>query len=323
MIRNLITFLFACQWLAFSASAAIAGTYTFPEATIIVDPTGAFTGFTVSYDVLASTQTATNGFFGPSSGGAGYSFIGDTSLKIYRGGTGLMVFGSGGTDRMAITQNGNLVVGTTTDNSTGNLIQVHRSGGNAGMDFTALGGDMGINARIAAGTDANPTNTINGAVARALLAQVTTNQAASWVTVGGFEISIAGNSTTVNTGANADIYFTPSSTVGRVKGVQLLASDSAFHVLVGDVKIDTAGKGLTVKYGTNCKLGTFTLASGAAVVPNTTITANSVIFLTLTSPSGTLGTMAYANTLTNGASFNVTAGALDNSTYKYFIVEAQ
>jgi hypothetical protein len=47
----------------------------------------------------------------------------------------------------------------------------------------------------------------------------------------------------------------------------------------GDIKVGTAGKGLFVKEGSNAKQGTATLVTGAATVSNTSVTANSRIFL--------------------------------------------
>lgn len=91
----------------------------------------------------------------------------------------------------------------------------------------------------------------------------------------------------------------------------------------GDVKVGTAGKGLFVKEGSNAKQGTATLVLGTSVVSNTSVTANSRIFLTTQS----LGTVTVPSALavsarTAATSFTILASDLtDTSVVAYEIFE--
>ena len=88
-----------------------------------------------------------------------------------------------------------------------------------------------------------------------------------------------------------------------------------------DVKLLVAGKGLYVKEGTDCTMGVDTLVAGTVTVNTTKVTANSRIFLTTQSPSGTLGAV-YVSARTAGTSFTITSlNVLDTSTVAWLIVE--
>jgi hypothetical protein len=80
------------------------------------------------------------------------------------------------------------------------------------------------------------------------------------------------------------------------------------------------GGTVSVTSGTNAKSGTFTLVAGVAVVPNTSVTANSVIQVTLKTVGGTrAGNPDIVPTA--GTGFTATGGSLDTSTYNYWIEE--
>ena len=63
-----------------------------------------------------------------------------------------------------------------------------------------------------------------------------------------------------------------------------------------------------------------TLASGSATVANTSVTANSVILVTLKTASGTRSGNPDI-VPTSGTGFVATGGASDNSTYNFVILE--
>lgn len=79
--------------------------------------------------------------------------------------------------------------------------------------------------------------------------------------------------------------------------------------------------GLFITAGTNKKAGTFTLISGTKVVSNNSITANSVVVMTLKTASGTVSQAPFVSAITAGTGFTVTGGGSDNSTYNYIIFE--
>lgn len=82
-----------------------------------------------------------------------------------------------------------------------------------------------------------------------------------------------------------------------------------------------AGRGFGVTEGSNAKMGTFNLASGVAWVPNTSVTANSRIFLTVQTRSGTSTGIGVTSTTVN-TGFNAFGAVTDNSTVAYVIFEA-
>lgn len=88
----------------------------------------------------------------------------------------------------------------------------------------------------------------------------------------------------------------------------------------GNVLISTIGKGLSIKTGTNAKVGTATLVGGTKTVANTSVTVNSHIFLSDSTPGGTLGQLSYSKSA--GVGFTITSSnVLDTSTIDWFIVE--
>lgn len=95
-----------------------------------------------------------------------------------------------------------------------------------------------------------------------------------------------------------------------------------FQVAVGSVDVQAAGQGIKVAEGSNAKQGTATLnGTTAVVVSNTSVTANSRIFLTIQSPGGTPAS-PYVSARTAGTSFSIkSTGASDTSTVAYFITE--
>lgn len=89
----------------------------------------------------------------------------------------------------------------------------------------------------------------------------------------------------------------------------------------GNVLVSTIGKGLQVKTGTNAKIGTAVLVGGTKTVANTSVTANSRIFLQDSANGGTPGILSYTKSAGVGFTIN-SANALDTSTIDWFIVES-
>lgn len=98
-------------------------------------------------------------------------------------------------------------------------------------------------------------------------------------------------------------------------------SNTGDHTLTsGQIIISTAGKGLTIKTGSNAKAGSSTLVAGTIVVTNTSVTANSIIYLTVTAAGGVQGILSY--TKINGTSFTInSSNVADVSTIGWMIVE--
>lgn len=89
----------------------------------------------------------------------------------------------------------------------------------------------------------------------------------------------------------------------------------------GNIAVTSVGSGFRVKEGSGAKMGIATLSGSTVVVSNTSVTANSRIFLTCQSPSGGIGSL-YISSRSAGVSFTVNStGLLDNSTFAYQIFE--
>lgn len=90
----------------------------------------------------------------------------------------------------------------------------------------------------------------------------------------------------------------------------------------GNVLVSTLGKGLQVKTGTNSKIGTVALVLGAATVLNSSITANSRIFLTSQTDGGTPGFLRVSTKTVNTSFVITSSNALDTSTVAWMIMES-
>lgn len=101
------------------------------------------------------------------------------------------------------------------------------------------------------------------------------------------------------------------------------ASTADVQATTGSFIVHRAGQGLQVKEGSNAKQGTATLTAGTAVVSNTSVTANSRIFLT----AQNLGTVTTPKALavtarTAGVNFTITsADNTDTSVVAWEIFE--
>lgn len=90
----------------------------------------------------------------------------------------------------------------------------------------------------------------------------------------------------------------------------------------GFLNINTAGQGIQVAEGSNAKQGlTGAMTAGSIVVSNTSVTANSRIFLTAQNTGGTPGALR-VSARTPGTSFTITSSSgTDTSTVAYEIFE--
>lgn len=93
-------------------------------------------------------------------------------------------------------------------------------------------------------------------------------------------------------------------------------------VVTGQLSITTAGSGLKIKEGTNAKMGQGTLVLGTLAIANTSITANSRIFLASRGGGGQLGQL-YVSATSVGVSFTVSSTVLtDTTAFNWLIIEA-
>ncbi len=113
------------------------------------------------------------------------------------------------------------------------------------------------------------------------------------------------------------------SYIENTTGALRLKCSTDVFVDSGHLKLQTVGKGLAVKEGANAKQGVVTLVAGTATVANTSVTANSRIFLTGQSLGGVaIPTARDVTARVVGTSFTITsASALDTSEVAWEIFE--
>jgi hypothetical protein len=162
-------------------------------------------------------------------------------------------------------------------------------------------------------TIAGSTDNTNSAASTSFVQSVVTSKASSTVPLINGTAS-AGTGTT----------FSRTDHVHPTDTTRAAAANPSFTGTVasaGQVSITTAGFGLTVKGGTNAKVGKVALVAGAATVANTSVTANSIIMLTVQNGTTTTGAVS-VGTITAGTSFTiVSTNTADTTTVGYFIVE--
>lgn len=117
--------------------------------------------------------------------------------------------------------------------------------------------------------------------------------------------------------------------INKLNGNVALKAPIATPVFTGDVAsstgnilISTIGKTLNIKTGANSKIGIQVLVAGTATVANTSITANSRIFIMSNADGGTPGWLR-VSAKTVGTSFVITSSsATDTSTVAWVIIES-
>lgn len=124
------------------------------------------------------------------------------------------------------------------------------------------------------------------------------------------------NLTLTAVGSGAKLFFDY-----QVGGASRFKADTDGNVTAaGNIIASAAGKGLQVKEGSNARMGTLTLVAGTVTVANTSVTANTRIFLSKITNGGTAGELTI--TRSAGVSFTVTSSSnTETSTFDYLLVE--
>lgn len=115
--------------------------------------------------------------------------------------------------------------------------------------------------------------------------------------------------------------FRDSTGAQNILGIEDASLGGDVRALVGNLTVDTAGKGLVVKEGSNARLGQATLVAGTIAVANTSVTANTRVFVTVTTTGGTQGHLSVAKNAGVGFTINSTSGS-ETSVVDWHLVEA-
>jgi hypothetical protein len=92
------------------------------------------------------------------------------------------------------------------------------------------------------------------------------------------------------------------------------------YVELEDLFISTAGKGLWLKEGSNARMGTATLVGGTIAVANTSVTANTRIFISRSTTGGTEGHLSTTQIASTSFTVNSTSFS-DTSTVNWLLIE--
>lgn len=132
--------------------------------------------------------------------------------------------------------------------------------------------------------------------------------------------------------ASGAIWVQPSSAAnyGTAFGLALLPVAGALGIgqapgtdkveITGNLALKAAGNGLKVKEGTNARMGTATLVAGTVTIANTSVTANTRIFLSRTTTGGTAGHLSSTRIANTSFTINSSSGT-DTSTVDWLLVE--
>lgn len=136
----------------------------------------------------------------------------------------------------------------------------------------------------------------------------TTSGSFATVTAGDFVTSTAATAVTWNggnvftgTGSNASVgfTFTPKGSAG------LTLTTGNITATNGNLVTGTAGNGLVLKSGANARIGQTTLVLGTKAVANTSVTANTRVFLTRSSINASTGLGVLEAVVNAGVGFTI------------------
>lgn len=175
---------------------------------------------------------------------------------------------------------------------------------------------VGSNGNVVVANSAT-TNGINWAPAVVASAPFTYTTATRALTIATATNSVPG----VLSAADHTTYSGYAATIALKANAASAALTGDATLTTGNFLISTIGKGVQVKTGSNSKIGQATLVGGTVTVTNSSVTANSRIFLTVSTAGGTQGLLK--TTKSAGVSFTIAStSVLETSVVDWMIVES-
>jgi len=108
--------------------------------------------------------------------------------------------------------------------------------------------------------------------------------------------------------------------VSAIDASFLHPSANLLQILTADLDIATAGRGLQIAEGANARMGTGTMAAGTVTIANTSVTANTRVFITMRTHGANSGFVSVA--VTAGVSFTVSSSnAADANSFNWLLIE--
>jgi hypothetical protein len=257
-------------------------------------------------------------------GTGNFSLEGDTTSTYAISGTGIntgtiTIGGGTGAQTLNIMSSTGVKTVNIANGAAANVVTIGTVTGAASLALKAGTGNFTLEGDVAT------TYTISGTGANTGTINISTGSGAQTTNIG---VNAAGVKTiNIGTGAVANVVSIGSST--GAASLNLIAGSGDVSVTSANLKIATTGKMLQIKGGAATdSVGTFTLVAGTATVADTNIATGDRIFISriAVNASTALGETTY--TISNGASFTVTAMGVttgtilvaDVSTFAYFII---
>lgn len=288
------------------------------EYGVLIDSTG---NAPINITGFAARRDGRNGF--PGTGGGSFAALRGTGSTTPIIVTGMTCYPGVGDDGLGVNspERGVSFVSCTYASVEASYLHAATTAFHDGGSNTAL--YRGVAVGTATGTTAAPTRsatspaTIPGPVT---VTQGSVLAVRGTSTNGAFQAQQSGDSQLrYSVNANGDIVWGSGAATGDVT----LARGAAnrLDVSTADLRIATVGRGLRVAEGSNAKMARATLVAGTVTVANTSITANSEVFLTCQTPGGTPGFLR-VSARTAGTSFTILSSSnTDTSVVAWMIVE--
>jgi hypothetical protein len=249
----------------------------------------------------------------------------DLDLKKTRNGPGFIGCNAVGTgvvrDVMIQTQGGSVGIGTPFSATNGflpvSLLHL-ASGGSTDLSLSSTGGGFaGLRAYHAGGTLAAPSASQSGNNLLFIGAKGFGLNQYNGTSDCGIFLQASENFTNA---AHGTLISFQTTTPGTATRMERLKVDVDITVGTGNLIVASAGKGLQLKSGANARAGNATLVGGAVTVPNTSVSANTLVMLTRKSAGGTMGFLTYS--VAAGTGFTITSeSSADTSVVSYQLIE--
>jgi hypothetical protein len=127
--------------------------------------------------------------------------------------------------------------------------------------------------------------------------------------------------TIVNGGTGQNLLLRQAAgTKVTIAGASVTFASGVTVNVTDDVVVTSAGKGIKIKEGSNARMGNATLVAGTVTVSNTSVTANTRIFLQHATTGGTPGHLTYTKSAATSFTITSTSGT-DTSTVDWLLVE--
>lgn len=149
---------------------------------------------------------------------------------------------------------------------------------------------------------------------------ILSGQKLGWSDAGGTARAWIGGSISAGGDLKAATEGNANFTLDVGSGLILLNTSESVQS-TGNFITTVAGKGIQIKSGANARIGTATLVGGTVTVANTSVGANTKIFLSRATTGGTAGHLSYTTTAATSFTINSSSGT-DTSTIDWLLVEA-